>query len=634
MKDEYAWLEKLTDPRVVKWARSQDRAARRSVQKGSKALYGRLGAAYSFPIMRSVQLTKAGIFLFYSDERSYKVELMDREGCRKPVADSVALGKGAVIQGVQARPDGGAIALHYSIGGSDEGTVAVIDLSSRERVDELHGFVGSLLWRGDGSYYYVREYLTEKAPDGVPPPATRVLLREGARDPVVFGSGFDTNTFVGVSPSAAGDEALVDVVHGWARSRPHAGGIGDPESWAPVYPETGSMVTWVDRVGGESLLLSFEKGLGQVVSAGPGRARTVVREGRWPLQEAALVGDKVLCHYLVDARSELRFFGLDGRPGRALKFPVPGSLAAQTGAGVSACGDEAVVSFSSFAFPYAVYVVRASGLTKVASVEVPGRYTVSEGRAVSADGTRIHYFMTRRAGSTKRKALLFGYGGFRVSVSPSFNPAYLPLLEDGGAFAVANLRGGLERGEEWHRAGMRGRKHKVFEDYVAVLTALRRKGMDVVGFGRSNGGLLMGATMNMRPDLFAGVLIGYPVLDMSAFARLLAGRAWVPEYGDPEIPADRRFLLKYSPYHNIRKGRKYPPTFIYTGLKDDRVHPGHAFKFFARLRDAGADVKLRVELESGHIGTTPETRIGEEADKLAFVYGALGMDPVGTKPRR
>jgi len=149
----------------------------------------------------------------------------------------------------------------------------------------------------------------------------------------------------------------------------------------------------------------------------------------------------------------------------------------------------------------------------------------------------------------------------------------------------------------------------------------------VVGFGRSNGGLLMGATMNARPDLFAGVLIGYPVLDMMAFHRLLIGRAWVPEYGDPDNPKDAEFLLKYSPYHNISSRKKYPPVFIYTGLKDDRVHPAHAFKFASRLRDAGAKVALRVEVESGHIGTTPEMRMREEADKLAFVYTSLGMAP-------
>ena len=223
--------------------------------------------------------------------------------------------------------------------------------------------------------------------------------------------------------------------------------------------------------------------------------------------------------------------------------------------------------------------------------------------------------------------MLFGYGGFRISITPSFNPTYLPFLEDGGVFAAANLRGGLEFGEDWHRAGMREKKFRVFQDYLAVLAKLKRGGARVVGYGRSNGGLLMGATVNEQPGVFDGVLIGYPVLDMMRYHRLLMGRAWVPEYGNPEDPKDRRFLLKYSPYHHIVARKHYPPVFIYSGLKDDRVHPAHAFKFYAKLKDAGADVALRVETESGHIGTTPEARIREEADKLAFVYKMLIMTP-------
>jgi prolyl oligopeptidase len=172
---------------------------------------------------------------------------------------------------------------------------------------------------------------------------------------------------------------------------------------------------------------------------------------------------------------------------------------------------------------------------------------------------------------------------------------------------------------------MREKKPNVFDDYLAILAELKRKGMDVVGLGGSNGGLLMGATMNARPDLFSGVLIGYPVLDMMAYHRLLLGKAWVPEYGDPDNPRDRKFLMKYSPYHNILSGRKYPPVFIYTGLKDDRVHPSHAFKFHAKLKETGANVALRVETKSGHSGTTPETRIRETADKLAFAYQSLGL---------
>ncbi len=625
MKDEYTWMEDTNDPRVAEWAAEQDKAARKSVRAYSAKLLPRLTKHYSLPIMRSVQLTKAGIITFFSDDKSYKVQLVHRDGQTETISDSARLGKDAVIQGVRARDDGRMMALHHSVGGSDEGTVSILDLRSGEKVDELHGFVGQILWLGDESYYYVRSYRDRKAPDGVEPPTDRVLLRNDGKEHVVFATGFKTNTFVGLSASHDASRALVDAFHGYSRSRPYVGELRRPDTWVPVYPEKQAIVSNIDYIEGRHLLLSFERSCGEVLSVRGGRVSRLVREARWPILESVLVGDNLLSHYLVDACSELRLHDLKGRLKRAIRFDVPGSLFGEPA--ISALGDEAVFTFSSFALPYRVYSLRRGRLRTVLSMELPGKYSVSHGQATSADGTKIHYFMTAGTGTSPKKVLLFGYGGFRISLSPSFNPAYAPLLEDGGGYAVANLRGGLEHGEEWHKAGMRERKFNVFDDYLAVLAKLRREGRTVVGFGRSNGGLLMGATMNARPDLFAGVLIGYPVLDMMSYHRLLVGRAWVPEYGDPDDPKDRSFLMKYSPYHHVSSKKRYPPVFIYTGLKDDRVHPSHAFKFYSRLTDVGARVSLRVESESGHIGTTPAARIREEADKFAFVYKALGMRP-------
>ena len=626
MKDEFAWLEDTSDPRVLNWARDQDRIARRSVKDYSNRLFSRLVPYFRKPIMRSVQLTKAGVVIFFSDDVTHKVDLLRPDGSRERIADSARLGKDVVIHGIQARKDGKTAALDYSRGGSDEGTVAMLDLESGEVVDELHGFIGSVLWGKGDSYFYVRTYRKEKAPDGVNPPADRVLLRTGEKDEVVFGAGLPTDIFIGMAESQDGSRALIDTIYGWTRSRPYGGPLSQPESWAPLYSEVDSIVTNIDYHGGRYMLLSYEKSRGEVVSVGSGRKRRLVRETKWPLQEAALVGDRLLCHYLVDACSELRFNGLDGGKGRRIMFPIPGSLIGPPGfPGISALDGEAVVALGSFVLPFRVYKVKGSRIEELISEEITGRYSTSHGRAVSRDGTKLHYFVTARADAKPKKALLLGYGGFRVSLTPHFDPLYLPLLEDGVAFAVANLRGGLEYGEEWHRAGMREKKQNVFDDYLAILSRLRRNGMEVVGLGGSNGGLLMGATMNARPDLFAGVLIGNPVLDMMAFHRLLVGKAWVPEYGDPDSPGDRRFLLKYSPYHNIRPGRRYPPTFIYTSLRDDRVHPAHAFKFYAKLRKTGADAALRVETKSGHAGMTPKMRMKEAADKLAFVYQTLGL---------
>ena len=197
-------------------------------------------------------------------------------------------------------------------------------------------------------------------------------------------------------------------------------------------------------------------------------------------------------------------------------------------------------------------------------------------------------------------------------------------LEDGGVFVYANLRGGTEYGEAWHRAGMRERKQTV-DDFISVIEKLREEGSRVVATGRSNGGLLVGATMTQRPEILEGAVIGYLVLDMERFHKLLIGKAWVPEYGDPEDPEDAEFLSRYSPYHNVKKVVGYPPTFLFTGLHDDRVHPAHALKFAALLEDSGHKSLLRVETKSGHAGATPETKIAEESDVMAFVYRSLGL---------
>ena len=632
MEDEFAWLEATDTPKVVDWARSRDREARSSVRSYSAVLFRRLVPYYRLPILRSVQLTEAGVVMLLSDDRSYTVKLLRPDGEKEEVADSRRLGKDVVIQGVQAAKDGARMALHYSEGGSDEGTVVMKDLEDGEVTDTLRGFIGNVLWTKDG-YYYERTYRNEKTPDGVGPPASRIIRREHGKDEVAFGEGMPTNTFLGVAESQDGAEALLDAFS-WSKSRPYCGPVDRPESWAPLYGDVDSIVVNVGAAGGRHYLLSYEKSLGHLISVGRGGKREVVKEGRWPLEGAALVGERLLCHYLVDACAELQLFGLDGRRERTLRFPVPGSLVeSTTGGTISTHGGAAVVAFTSFTVPYVVYKVEGGKLRSLDKGGVVGRFDVRQRSAASEDGTRVHFFQVAKQGADPQAALLFGYGGFRLSVVPTFNPAYLPLLEDGAAFAAANLRGGLERGEEWHRDGMRENKHHVFEDYVAVLSKLKGEGLRVVGFGRSNGGLLMGATMNLRPDLFDGVLIGYPVLDMMKYHRLLMGNAWMPEYGDPDDPDDRRFLLKYSPYHNVRR-RGYPPVFIYSGLKDDRVHPGHAFKFYSRLKEAGADALLRVEMESGHIGTTPRIRIMEEADKLGFVYRCLGLDPRGSQKRR
>jgi prolyl oligopeptidase len=323
---------------------------------------------------------------------------------------------------------------------------------------------------------------------------------------------------------------------------------------------------------------------------------------------------------MLDATSIVRRHDKRGRLVGEYDFETPGSVSSLT-----TDGSECFFRFQSFATPYRVYRLAEAGPTALLSEEVPEEYVVEDLWSTSRDGTRVHSFMVRKQGSKPTKALIYGYGGFSIALTPIYFPNVIPFLEDGGAFVQANLRGGVEYGEGWHRAGMREDKQRVFDDFISVIEQLKEGGSKVVATGRSNGGLLVGATMIQLPDILDGAVIGYPVLDMKRFHKLLIGRAWVPEYGDPDEPKDAEFLSRYSPYHNVDEGAEYPPTFLFTGLHDDRVHPAHALKFAAVLEEAGHSYLLRVETKSGHAGATPETKIEEESDVMAFVYQALGM---------
>jgi prolyl oligopeptidase len=251
----------------------------------------------------------------------------------------------------------------------------------------------------------------------------------------------------------------------------------------------------------------------------------------------------------------------------------------------------------------------------------------------SKDGTRVSMFLVHRADLPRdgaRPVLLSGYGGFNISRTPAFDPGNFPFLDRGGVFALANLRGGGEYGEAWHRAGMLERKQNVFDDFIAAAEFMIADGYTARGRiaieGGSNGGLLVGAAMTQRPDLFGAVLCRVPVADMLRYHLFTVGGFWIPEYGSADDATQFAYLLKYSPYHNVRTGVDYPPTLIMTADTDDRVAPGMAKKFAARLQAAGGGgpILVRVETKAGHGAGKPIAKvIQEEADMLAFLAGRV-----------
>ncbi|MEH6826724.1 prolyl oligopeptidase family serine peptidase [Parasphingorhabdus sp.] len=352
---------------------------------------------------------------------------------------------------------------------------------------------------------------------------------------------------------------------------------------------------------------------------------------------AMIVGDRLVISYLVDAKSELSTFDLDGKALGTLDLPGPGQVGSLSS---SMKSDEGFFTFQSFNRPTTVFRYDGKSAPTIwakpslpfdpEAVEVTQRFYKSK------DGTRIPMFLVHMKGqdlSQGAPTLLYGYGGFNISVLPQYKPAWMVWIEAGGVFASANLRGGGEYGKEWHDAGRLQNKQNVFDDFIAAGEYLISEGItpeDGLAIeGRSNGGLLIGAVMNQRPDLFTAGHAAVGVMDMLRFDRFTAGRYWVDDYGYPNKEQDFKTLLGYSPYHNIRNGIDYPALLVSTADTDDRVVPGHSFKYTARLQalDTGSEPHLiRIETRAGHGSGKPTDKLIEEySDIYAFLGKATGL---------
>jgi prolyl oligopeptidase len=365
----------------------------------------------------------------------------------------------------------------------------------------------------------------------------------------------------------------------------------------------------------------------------------VVGERPELLERATIIGNQLVLNYLKDAASHAEIVGLDGRKVRTLSLAGLGTAAGFDGKP----GDpETFYAYSSFNQPTAIYRMdivtgKSEPFAQPAVKFDPEKYLVEQRFYTSKDGTKVPMFVVRNkamaAAGKAQPTLLYGYGGFDISLTPGYSAVRMAWLEAGGAFAMANLRGGGEYGKEWHDAGRLANKQNVFDDFIAAGEYLIAQGItpkDGLSIqGGSNGGLLVGAVVNQRPDLFAAANAAVGVMDMLRFDRFTAGRYWVDDYGYPEKEADFRVLRKYSPYHNIRSGVDYPAVLVTTADTDDRVVPGHSFKYTAALQHARVGDKphlIRIETRAGHGSGKPTDKVIDEgADIYAFLAQWSGL---------
>jgi prolyl oligopeptidase len=661
--DPYRWLEDPDSAETRAWVDAQNGLTRSALDGPPRdRLAARLAVLHDYP-RGSVPLKRGGRCFFTHNtglQNQAVLFVQDVEGPARPLLDPNALSADGTtaLTAVAPSQDGRLVAYGLSRGGSDRQEVLVRDAATGVDLEDRLEWVkfASIAWV-KGGFYYTRF----PAPGSVPPGdehyyCTVHFHRLGDpqdRDRMIFGRPdrrevvFDVATtpderwLVVTSFEGASDKSEVHILD---RQSPDAMPAAIVTGFADGYH-------FVDAAGGR-LYFRTDAGapLGRIVSSDltdPVRRLTeVVPQGSDKLSLAVIAGDRLVASYLHDASDRLRVFSLAGQPLGEVPLPGIGSVTGLSGTP----GDrDLFFGYASFTQPPITFRfdVRSDGLPARTAAPVP----LGDSRGVtpdasgcstsqvwfrSKDGTPVSMFLVRRTDLQKdghRPVLLGGYGGFNVSLTPAYDPTAFPLLEAGGIYAIANLRGGGEYGERWHEAGMRERKQNVFDDFIAAAEWLIAEGWTrpsrIAIEGGSNGGLLTGAVMIQRPDLFGAVLCRVPVVDMLRYHRFTVGRFWIPEYGCADDPRDFPFLYEYSPYHNVRDGAVYPPILITTADTDDRVDPGMARKFAARLQaNAGNPnpVLIRVETRAGHGAGKPTAKmIEEDADVLAFVFRYLSV---------
>jgi len=660
--DPYRWLENdvRNDPQVEAWVTAENQVTDRLLQtlplrdwfkQRMTALYDY--ERYGLPV-------KKGDTYFYShnsglQNQSILFARSGLDGAPRQLIDPNTWSKDGATALAEWTPSEDGKLLAYSIqdGGTDWRTVKVMDVASGKiHADELKWlkYGGNVSWAKDGGGFYYSRF---------PAPAAKATFQNAtlnsrvyfhklgtkqAADRLVYStpanpklghsaSVSEDGRWLVISTSLAGDENDIHVVD---LKRPAA---------KPIAVFTGLKNQW-NYVGNEGSRFIFitdkDAPLKQAMAVDVVRRIapvTLIPEGKSALEDVDLIGGKLIAAYLVDAKSEVSVYDLGGKRLSTIALPGIGSVA---GFGGRSDDPETFFSFTSYNRPTTVY--RYDAATGQASEWAvpkltfdPNSISVEQRFYASKDGTRVPMFIVRKKGTSgPAPTLLYGYGGFNIAMTPGFSPANIAWVERGGVYVVANIRGGSEYGNAWHDGGRLSHKQNVFDDFIAAGEYLKANGIaaphGLAAIGRSNGGLLVGAVTNQSPDLFDAVSPGVGVMDMLRFDRFTAGRYWVDDYGHPDREADFRTLLTYSPYHNIKGGRAYPPLIAVTADTDDRVVPGHSFKYIAKLQSTpnvgNAPHIIRIDTRSGHGSGKPITKIIEEySDVYAFLGNFTGLKP-------
>ena len=662
--DPYRWLEDDNSAETAQWVEAENKVTFGYLEKipYRQQVKQRLENLFNYP-KYTPPLRRGDMFFFSKNDglQNQSILYVQRglDGTPEVLIDPNKLSADGTsrLGAFGLRRDGKYAVVGISRSGSDWQDFYVMKIDTKTYLPDTLRWIKSSVaaWAGD-AFFYSRYDAPEKGKElssknvnhkvylhklGTPQSADELIYEDSAhpeRDHIVWTSE-DARFAILVAyegPSGKQGNSLFyrDLSEGEKAFHPIIPTIGDDQ------------YDFVDNIG-DTFLIRTNKHApnGKVVLIDPKNPdeenwKVILPEKPEPLQQTGTAGGKLFVTHLKDVSTRVYVYGLDGILENEIELPT---LGIATGFGGQKDEKFVFYTFTSFTTPPSIYqydiATKKSTLFRAPEIQNfrPGEYETKQVFYKSKDGTNVPMFIVFRKGielNGMNPTLLYGYGGFNISTTPGFNPLLLALLEQGFVYASANMRGGGEYGEKWHEAGTKLKKQNVFDDFIAAaeyLIANKYTSSQMLTIqGGSNGGLLVGAAINQRPDLFRVALPAVGVMDMLRFHKFTIGRSWIPDYGSSDNEAEFKALYQYSPLHNIHEGLKYPATLITTADHDDRVVPAHSFKYAATLQEkykGENPILIRIQTRSGHGASSTSIRLQQTADLYSFVFYNLGITP-------
>ncbi len=647
--DPYRWLEDQKSQPTRAWIEEQNRFSRPVLDAapGREALKKRLGELLRIDTV-GMPRVQGGRYFFSKRRSDQQLDVtyvrQGLKGSDEVLIDPHPWSPDHTVSAnlVEVSQDGSLATYIVRQGGEDEVEIRLMDVGTRRDLPDR--LPRARYWGPSISADKKALYYTRFGKEG-PRVYHHSLGADPASDREIFGKGLGPEKAAGSALSEDGRWLLIQVAHGVGGDEKTEVYIQNLAAGGPIVPVVKEIdARFSAEIGGDTLFLqtNWKAPNGRILAADlkhPERDkwREIIPEGKAVIERFSTAGGRLFVRYLENVVSRVKVFEPDGGLVREIAFPDLGSVGAAFGRWDSS---EAYFAFSSFHIPPTIfrYDVKEGGREVWHRLNAPvdsSKFELKQLWYKSRDGARAPMFVLHAKGMKldgSHPALLTGYGGFNVAETPSFRVDAVAWVEQGGVYALANLRGGSEFGEEWHKAGMLSKKQNVFADFIAAAEHLVEQGYtrpSRLGIrGTSNGGLLVGAALTQRPDLFQAVVCRYPLLDMVRYHQFSVARWWVPEYGSSENPEQFRYLHAYSPYHRVQKGARYPAVLLVTGDADTRVDPLHARKMTALLQASTASdrpILLLYDTKAGHVGgSKPVTRqVEDQADELGFLAWQL-----------